>query len=46
VRPRRELQLDLEHFTPEQIDAILKMGRRMAREILDAESPEWRTSDS
>lgn len=46
VRPKREIQIDLESFTSEQIDEILGIGRRVAREILDAESPEWRTSDS
>jgi len=46
VRPRREIQVDLEHFTPEQIDEILKLGRRVAREVLDASPPEWRTSNT
>ncbi|MGM0401230.1 MAG: patatin-like phospholipase family protein [Chloroflexota bacterium] len=46
IRPRRTIPLDLERFTPEQIDQVLKLGRRVAREILDASSPEWRTSDA
>ncbi len=43
IRPRRPIPLDLERFTPEQIDQVLKLGRRVAREILDASAPEWRT---
>ncbi|MEA3408498.1 MAG: patatin-like phospholipase family protein [Chloroflexota bacterium] len=46
IRPKRNIPLDLEHFTPQQIDEMLKMGRRVAREILDASPPEWHTSSS